>query len=185
MVLGMTPAGYIFKKVVQQPDWLKADHVKDLYSVSGCISENFGDYIKYWQHNGYWLFNRPSDMDDIIAKERLDRSELRLFFYEVHQLEYDETNKRWSSFEPEASLVTSVARPTSAHLEGFDIVSFAAGTGPECSPLSCNSLAQSIPVNEHCLFTTFAEAKHALEDGTFNDSEPGPFRIFAVYSVMS
>jgi hypothetical protein len=180
----MTPAGYMFKKVVTRPDWLKADHIKDIYSVSGCISENFGDCIKYWQHNGYWLFNQPSDMDGILARECADRRGLRLFFYDVHELEYDETEKVWSAFAPEASLVTSVARPASARLEGFDVVSFALGAGPECSPLSCNSMAQSNPVNEHCLFATFAAAKRALEDGTFDDSEPGPFRIFAVYSVL-
>ena len=38
-------------------------------------------------------------------------------------------------------------------------------------------------VNQHCLFNTQSEAKEALESGKFNDSEPGPFRIFAVYLV--
>jgi hypothetical protein len=33
------------------------------------------------------------------------------------------------------------------------------------------------------LFSSFDEAKAHLERGAFNNSEPGPYRIFAVYSV--
>ncbi|HEX9201861.1 MAG TPA: hypothetical protein VF865_20055 [Acidobacteriaceae bacterium] len=29
------------KRVFIKPDWLKANHVHDIYSVSGCISEDF------------------------------------------------------------------------------------------------------------------------------------------------
>jgi hypothetical protein len=32
-------------------------------------------------------------------------------------------------------------------------------------------------------FKTFAEAKEALEAGIFENSEHGPYRIFAVYTV--
>lgn len=66
-------------------------------------------------------------------------------------------------------------------LLGFDVVSFDAQTTPECSPLSCNNLAESIDVNEHCLLPSFESAKQLLESGTFDNSEPGPFRVFAVY----
>jgi hypothetical protein len=68
-------------------------------------------------------------------------------------------------------------------LRGFDVTTFSLNNSPECSPLSCNSLATSIPVNEHCLFNAFAEAKEALEAGLFENSEPGPYRVFAVYTV--
>ena len=43
----MIPAGYMAKNVVSKPDWLKANGVEDLYSVSGCISKDFADYIKF------------------------------------------------------------------------------------------------------------------------------------------
>lgn len=54
-------------------------------------------------------------------------------------------------------------------------------TSPECSPLSCCAMAKEMSVNEHCLFRTFAEAKGAIDGGGLNYSEPGPFRVFAVY----
>jgi hypothetical protein len=35
------------------------------------------------------------------------------------------------------------------------------------------------------LFESFDEAKAALESGKFDNAEPGPHRIFAVYTVTS
>jgi hypothetical protein len=51
----MTPAGYMFKKVTGRPAWLEAADVDDIFSLSGCVSENFTEYISYSKHNGYWL----------------------------------------------------------------------------------------------------------------------------------
>jgi hypothetical protein len=48
----MIPVGYMAKRVHKRPDWLQAPHVVDIFSVSGCISEDFADYINYWKHNG-------------------------------------------------------------------------------------------------------------------------------------
>ena len=45
------------KRIVKRPEWFQAGAVEDVYSVSGCISEYFADYIKHWKHDGYWLFD--------------------------------------------------------------------------------------------------------------------------------
>ena len=37
----MIAAGYMAKRVAKRPEGLKAGQVVDVYSVSGCISENF------------------------------------------------------------------------------------------------------------------------------------------------
>jgi hypothetical protein len=179
----MIPAGYMYKRVVVRPDWLKAEAVFDVYSLSSCISDYFADYINYWKHNGHWLFDSPQVIEDIAKNEGIDLSGTFLFYYETYEYEFDEDSKEWSAFTPEPSFVTDVQVPLDKHLEGFDVTAFTGHTSPECSPLSCNSLATTIPVNEHCLFNTFAEAKEALEGGLFKNSEPGPYRIFAVYTV--
>lgn len=57
----MIPVGYISKKVVVRPDWLKANNVEDIYAVIDCISEPFADYINFWKHNLYWFFNSPDE----------------------------------------------------------------------------------------------------------------------------
>jgi hypothetical protein len=90
---------------------------------------------------------------------------------------------RVEAFEPEPSFHTNVAVPEAKAFEGYDVVTFFVQTCPECSPLSCNSLASEVETNTHCLLRSFEEARTLLENGTFNDSEPGPYRIFAVYTV--
>jgi hypothetical protein len=179
----MIPAGYMAKRIMQRPDWLEAPNVEDIYSVSGCCSENFADYISYWEHNGYWLFNSVKAIQSLAAEHSLDLTGCRFFFYEISDLQFDEGMKKWQSFEPE-KFYTDVIFPAKAQLEGYDVVTFWARSSPECSPLSCNYLAMKIPVNRHCLLGSFEEAKRLVESGAFDHSEPGPYRIFAVYSVI-
>ncbi len=179
----MIPAGYMAKKVVKKPDWLEADNVRDIYSVSGCVSEPFADYIDFWRHNGYWFFDSPKIIASLAREKAISLEGTPLFYYEVHELEYHEDNSKWLGFGPEKSFKTDVAVPAKKILEGFDIVTFSAGTSPECSPLSCNYLAREIKTNLHCLLDSFDEAKQSLESGKFRNSEPGPLRIFAVYST--
>ena len=73
--------------------------------------------------------------------------------------------------------------PAKRHLEGFDVVSFYARNAPEHSPLSCNSIAEELPTNSHCLFESFDAAVANLNRGVFKTAEPGPYRIFSVYSI--
>ena len=74
----MIPAGYMYKKVVSAPDWVKVPG-SDIYSVSGCISEDFANYIPYWRHNGYWLFDSPQIIQALAAENAIDLSGLTLF----------------------------------------------------------------------------------------------------------
>ena len=181
----MIPAGYMFKRISSGPEWLKAENVHDIYSVSACISDNFADYINFWKHNGYWLFDSREIMTTLAKDHHIDLAGTALFYYEVYEREYDEGNKVWQEFKPEDSFGTNVLVPQSKTLQGFDVVTFWAHSNPECSPLSCNSLAETIPINEHCLLRSLDEAKNLIEAGEFDDSEPGPYRIFAVYTVPS
>jgi hypothetical protein len=179
----MMPAGYMYKRVALRPEWLQTDQVADIYSLSGCVSQYFAEYIKYWKHNGYWLFNSPNAMEEIAADAGSSLSDMTLFYYEVYEQELDEGSKEWVSVAPEASFETNVLLPQEKQLHGFDIVTFSCGTSPECSPLSCNGLAANVPVNSHCLFNSFEEAAQSLAGGVFNNTEPGPHRIFAIYTI--
>ena len=169
------------KRVRKKPDWLPAAHVVDVHSVSGYVSENFADYIDYWKHNGYWLFDSPEIIRTVARENSISLEGTSLFYYEVHEKEFDGEN--WCPFEPEVSLPTLVLTPSSKQLECFDVVTFYARNSPACSPLSCNSMATELRTNAHCLFDSFDEAETNVSNGAFDDSEPGPYRIFAVYSV--
>ena len=181
----MIPVGYMYKSIALRPDWLKTDRVVHIYSLSGCISKSFADYINYWKHNGYWLFNSPDVMEEIASSAGISLSEMTLFYYEVYEQEFDESSSDWVNFKPGATFETNVMLPKHKQLHGFDIVTFSVGTSPECSPLSCNNLATNLPVNSHCLFDSLEQATQLLESGAFNNTEPGPLRIFAVYTVRA
>jgi hypothetical protein len=157
--------------------------VIDVYSVSNCVSKDFGDYIKYWKHNGYWFFDSPDTIRQVSSAESIDLPGISLFYYEVHELEYDEAGAQWIPFRPEPSFITHVIEPRRKILEGYDVVTFSVKTSAECSPLSCNSLATEVETNQHCLLASLQVAQHLLEQGKFKNTEPGPYRIIAVYTV--
>ena len=177
------PAGYMAKRVSPRPDWLHAERVTDLYSVSGCVSNDFADWVPYWKHNGYWLFDSAEAIQQLARAQGLDLDEASLFFYEVHDQEFDPDQRCWTPFAPEPSFTTRVVPPREPTLEGYDVVSFYARNRAECSPLSCNGLAATVETNAHCLLPSFDVARQLLATGAFDDTEPGPFRIFAVHSV--
>jgi len=179
----MIPAGYMAKRVVSRPDWLKANQVESIYSVSGCFSECFTDYIGYWKHNGYWFFNSPEDIQQIAEEASTPLSDLTLFYYEIYEQEFCEDSRNWSLFSAEPSLETNVITPHTKQLAGYDVATYSQNNVPECSPLSCNSISDEIKTNEHCLLSSFQDAINHLESGVFNLSEPGPFRIIAVYTT--
>lgn len=179
----MIPVGYMAKRVVAKPDWIKAQQVTDVYSVSGHVSDNFAEYINFWKHNGYWLFDSPEIIRTVASDNAIDLSGTKLFFYEVFESEYDDEVQEWKPFAFEPSFTTQVLPPAEKSLEGFDVVTFSVHTSPECSPLSCNSFAAKLTTNEHCLLVSFDSARTLVETGAFDHSEPGPFRIFAVYST--
>lgn len=179
----MIPVGYMAKRIVTQPDWLKANRVVDIYSVSSCISKNFADYIDYWKHNGYWFFDSPEIIQQVASEHAIDLNGTKLFYYEVYEAEYDEEKHEWSELPVKLPFETNVVIPSQKILEGYDLVSFESGNSAECSPLSCNSLAKEVTTNQHCLLDSFEQAKQLLESDRFKGVEPGPYRILAVYSV--
>jgi hypothetical protein len=179
----MIPVGYMAKHVSARPDWLEAEQVADIYSVSGCLSKDFADYIQYWKHNGYWFFDSPSIILQLARQHAIDLTGTKLFFYEAHELQFHDADGTWAAFEPEPAFKTRVVLPKKKTLEGYDVVTFSAGTNAECSPLSCNSLATELDTNEHCLLASFERAQELLEARRFKNTEPGPYRILAVYST--
>lgn len=179
----MIPAGCLAKKVATKPDWLKAKGGEDIYSVSGCISKDFADYITFWKHNCYWFFDSPEVIEQVAREHSIDLAGTTMFYYEVYEQEFDDGKAQWCPYTREPSFPTDVCTPEQKILAGFDVVSSVSRNSPECSPLSCNSLANEIQTNAHCLLHDFETAKRLVETGRFKDSEPDPYRIYAVYTL--
>ena len=182
---GLIPAGYLYKLVVPRPEWLGAvGHVENVYSISHCISDNFADYIGHWRHNGCWLFDDPAIMREIAREQGVPLEGATLFYYEIYAEEFDERARAWSPL-PLDPTTMHVTPPSTKQLHGFDVNCASMRNAPECSPLSCNGICAELPVNTHCLMETLEAARAALESGAFDNSEPGPFRIYAVYTVLA
>ncbi|MGI8472525.1 hypothetical protein [Pectobacterium brasiliense] len=154
--------------------------------MSCCVSDAFCEYIQFWQHNGYWLFDSPEVIYSLAKEQGIDLADTTMFYYEAYEYQYDEETVEWSLFEPEASFDTDVKIPQQKVLQGFDIVSFHLEQSPECSYLSCNHMAQDLEVNEHCLLASFDEAKKHLESGVFYGCRTGPMQnICSVFSACA
>ncbi|MBF0502244.1 MAG: hypothetical protein HQM09_19035 [Candidatus Riflebacteria bacterium] len=172
------PAGFMGKFIIACPEWIKNERVKKIYSVSGCISRDFADYIKYWLHNKFWFFNEIKQIQEICDKEAIDFRSLDILFYEVYYFQFFEERKSWETIIFEDSFKTEIQIPRSLEFLGHDIVSYYAGSAHECSVLSCNGLADEFEVNEHCLITDFDLTKSLVE--RLQHCEPGPYRIIRV-----
>lgn len=179
----MLQAGYMAKRISPPPGWLKPPHIRDVCSVGDCVNDDFADFVDFSEHNNYRLFDSPRSIQDLATNKALSLINTTLFYYEIYEREFDGVN--WETFTTDEVRAPNVTLPVIKNLLGFDVVTFSQGTVSviEHSPLSCNSLAEDITVNSHCLIETFDGAKLALESGQFEDAEPGPYRIFAVYSV--
>jgi len=181
----MIPVGYMAKKIATKPNWLKTKLVDDIYSVSGCTSHDFADYIDLWKHNGYWFFDSLDIIREVAKEYDISLKDTKFFYYEVYEFQCYEDDPEWETFESEKFFVTNVEPPIEKVLEGYDVVSFSCGNAPECSYLSCNHMAEQLSVNKHCLLSSFEEAKRALDQKAFDGCEPGPCRVFAVYSIKN
>ena len=70
----------MYKTISDKPDWLRTEQVTDIYSVSGCVSEDFDDWINYWKHNGYWFFDSPGIIENLSRIHGINLEGMRLFF---------------------------------------------------------------------------------------------------------
>jgi hypothetical protein len=179
----MKPAGFMYKKVEKDNDL----PVDDIYCYGGCTTVDFAEFIPYCKHNKYYIFDNPELMQEIAKLETINLNKMLLLYYEIYELQFREVSQQWEEYSSSMTgfPLENIQIPVLKKLEGFDVTCFSGHSSPECSPLSCSHLAQKVSVNRHCLFSTFEEAKSALENDLFNinNSEPGPFRITAIYSL--
>src|ERR1700739_3811885 len=105
----MIPAGYLAKRVCLKPDWHGANQVSNIYSVSGCMAEVFDDYVEYWKHNGFWIFDSPEVIRTVAQENSIDLTGTALFYYEVHDKEFD--GESWHPYGPDSSFKTNGCIP--------------------------------------------------------------------------
>lgn len=179
----MIELGYMARRISCCPQWLDATNVENIYSVVNCISADFCDYIPLWKHNRYWFFDSPGLIQGIASDQSMDTAEMTLVYYRGYHLQFDANSNKWNDYGHTAGIQSSVFEPPSLQLLGYDIVTYSMQNAPECSPLSCNNVAAEVRVNRSCLVDSLEGAIDLLENGAFNHTEPGPFRIVAVHAT--
>lgn len=120
----MVPVGYMAKRVPKRSDRFQAPHVVAVFSVSDCNCENFTDYIPYWKHDGYWLFDSSEVIRTLARENSILLAGTSLCYYEAYERDFD--GERWTPWSPEPSFRTDVRAPSGKQLAGFDVVSFTA-----------------------------------------------------------
>ena len=159
------------------PGGLRAPGVREICSVSQCISSGPDNWFASWRHNSLGWFNTVADAVRVVPEAR--RGEYRLFAYRIHP-EVFRGRERRPLVVPDD--VRPDAAPAGFRSIGFDSASRSseAGLSLECSPLSCNGLATELPVNEHCLFQTIDDAIAGAIRFAIEQPEPGDYYVVEV-----
>ena len=170
-------AGYFAKRVKPRPEHLPASGVREICSVSECLSPGAQDWIASWRHNSLGWFNTVADAVRVVPEEQ--RGEYRLFAYRIHPEVFRGRDRRPLVVPDD---VRPDAVPAGFRSIGFDSASRSsdAGLSLECSPLSCNGLATELPVNEHCLFQTIDDAIAGAIRFAIEQPEPGDYYVLEV-----
>ena len=191
----MLPAGYLLKRVAPPPGWLDTEtsHIKSVCSVADCVNDNVVDVQTAWQHNSFGLANAPSTLTALASQSGSDSEGSILFYYTGYEYElpsdgwtFDASQWRPRSPAPSSAVSDAVEPPSASNMKllGYDVVVFEDYLSH--SPLTCNSVAKDLTVNEHCLLDSLEEALAAIDSGAFGGGcEEGIYTIFSVYRVGS
>jgi hypothetical protein len=171
------PGGFFAKRIAPKPDGMHAPGVREICSVSQCISSGPDDWIKHWLHNELGWFNRISDAMKVVPRGQ--EAVYRLFAYRVHP-EIFRAGGRVSFVLPDD--VRPEPIPGEFRSLGFDSASKSMESvlGLECSPLSCNSMAAEFSTNEFCLYPGLDEAIAGAERFAAEQAEPGDYYVVEV-----
>ena len=167
--------GYFPKRVMAPPPWLLEIGVREVASVSECISSGPDDWVQAWKHNALGFFDNPDLAWSVVSPD--ERSEFRLYAYGLYSSNFSDGLER-----PYEWALTDVT-PLDASFEsaGYDVVSRTGGGSFECSPLSCNHMAKEIETNAYCLLREFGEALTLALTAESRRCEPGPYFVLQVW----
>lgn len=166
--------GFFPKMTNPAPDWLTNKNVKEVCSVSNCISEGPEGWLEVARLNAFGFFETEE------AARKVAGSERRKF--EVYAYRLFPFRSIAGKLENVEIPVAQGILPEDYCFLGHDVVTRSESQFFECSPLSCNNAAEKYDVNEFCLIADFETSCRALADISRGGScEPGPYYLFEVY----
>ena len=168
-----------------------AGHAREIASVSDCLSERPKGWVDRWDFNRATCWNTEAAAWASVPAESID--EFHVFAYRLVPLLFDksgiETPTTNDQLFPQKlpSLPPDLAWPH-FHRIGYDVVKQNAAMGIlgfGCSPLSCNGMAESIPVNDFCLLDDLESAMAVARRFGVEQPEPGPYIVIEVLARNS
>lgn len=174
--------GYFARPRKENPEWSgnKPPGVEAICSVSHCSVPGGFDELFDWRDNGMRVYDTPALAWSIMQIEL--RPQCDLFAYWTFALRF--VRGTIESFPVKE--VSPIPMDGTFIRLGYDLVSWEPGFAFfGHSPLSCNGLADEVPVNRYYLLDTAAEAfalAPTLEvPGQPTRGEPGPYFIVEVW----
>lgn len=169
--------GYFPKRTMQRPDWLKSAGVVEICSTSNCISSGPENWVDHWQHNEMWVYDTPELAWSVVPED--ERSTYDLYAYQIYPVRFTQDGQQ--TYTPPPLQI----QPLSPNFEllGYDAVSRCYDNSFECSPLSCNHMAEEIHVNPHCLLDDSDTALVHAAKFEASGCEPGPYYVVAVWRL--
>jgi hypothetical protein len=169
--------GYFPKHSLQRPDWLRNRGVEEICSVSCCISEAPEGWIDFWRHNECWAFNTQELAWSVVPAER--RADFQLYAYKMFPVGFEHGRRTDREFP---KLDVEPLPPSFVRI-GYDAVSRDQTPMFECSPLSCNGLAEDHTVNRYCLVDTEEAALQLALECSISEPEPGAYFVIKVWRL--
>ena len=167
--------GYFPKQLCSPPDRLKVRGIAEIASVSLCISGGPEGWDEAWNHNEWGFFANPHVAWSAVPDG--GQADYWLYAYALYPIEYCEGAEEPMEFDgPEVTAVGS-----EYEFLGYDVVSRSGGSFFECSPLSCNMLAEEIETNRYCLFSDLSAARELALSADEDGCEPGPYHVLQVW----
>ena len=175
----MTPAtptliGYFPKKRVARPEWLDGTPVGEGCSVSECFAAGPKGWIDHWLHNEWSCFPTVEVARSVVPEGKTD---FQILAYALLPVRFE----NGKAHDLEISVVNVEPLPATFRFLGYDVVSRSSSDGFECSPLSCNSMAQEIAVNDFCLINDIELAVSAARRFSIEQPEPGDYFVVQVF----
>ena len=167
--------GFGLRNTHRPEGWNGPAHVTSICSVSECVNSAPEGWIDRWLHNDFGFFDTPALALAVTDAPR----DFELLSYRLLDITFsdpDETGLDRNVF-PQDVLVPG------ARVIGYDIVSRSISDFFECSPLSCNGLANEVPVNQYCLVPTLETAILLARRFAAEEPEPGPYYVLEVSVV--
>jgi hypothetical protein len=166
--------GYFPKRTDVPAGWQGPPVVEELGSVSECLAPGPTGWINSWRHNDLGFFDTPELARSVIPA---DTTGFSLFGYRLWGQKFVDGRAQPFAAPP----VAARPLPETFRSLGFDVVSKSVSDFFECSPLSCNGMADGAPVNRYCLVDSREAARSLAERFSREQPEPGEYYVFEVF----